>query len=368
MNICPKNAITVSYDENSKTIPKIDEEKCIKCGLCKKVCPEINNIKGHRLLRCFAAVSKDETDRKECASGGIAFGLSNYVLKNGGVVFGAGFGKNAEVAHICADDYKKLETLKGSKYVQSSIGFSYREAKKKLDEGILVLFTGTPCQIAGLYAYLGGDREKLITIEIICHGVPPQKYLEEYLEEAGVNKEKTHISFRGIYDFVLTVYNKENVIYQKSCDTDLYFIAFLNSIIYRDNCYKCRYANDYNRAADITIGDFWELGKCGISEKYGGRISVVLTNTEKGLNFWNKNDFIFEERTVSEAVKGNDQLVHPPIKSSDVELFAENYKKYGFIRSIKKTSAYSIMKNNRRYLFRHKIKVLLMRIIGRKID
>lgn len=365
MNICPAGAVSVLLDDSFKTVPQIDKDKCISCGLCQKICPEINPVKGHSPKLCFAAWTKDDRDRQECSSGGIAAGFSEYMLSVGGVVFGAGYGENAEIKHICADSAEKLNQLKGSKYVQSDIGFSYRKAKEYLEQDTPVLFTGTPCQIAGLYAYLQKDYDKLVTVELICHGTPAQKFLTDYLDEIGAAKNRTKVTFRGKHDFQLTVFDHDKIIYQKPRETDLYYQAFYQRLSLRNNCFLCRYANKENRPADIIIGDFWGLDRETLKNKYPGKISAVLINTDKGLAFWKKNDFIYEPRNVEEAIRGNSALSHPHPYPKEWKDFLNFYRELGFSRAVKKTSAAGLIKKNKYIMRKNKIKQVIKGLLGR---
>ena len=198
-NICPKSCITMESDSEGFWYPKVDEDKCIECGLCEKVCPIINPIKemDYRII-AFACKNKDNEVRKLSSSGGVFSLLCNYVISKNGVVFGAAFDKEFNVRHMFAETLEECEKFRGSKYVQSKIGDTYIEAKKFLDKGRLVLFSGTPCQISGLESFLMKKYENLIMVDIACHGVPSPLVYKNYiklLEE----KNKSHmnsLSFR----------------------------------------------------------------------------------------------------------------------------------------------------------------------------
>lgn len=331
MNICPMNAISVDRDKLGKTIPQINSH-CIECGQCVSVCPANNKLPLYNPITCYAAKSLDDRD-KDCSSGGIATVFTRYILNNDGAVFGSRSSTEYMAEHICA---RSADELKGSKYVQSFTGTTYRQAKERLDNNKNVLYIGTPCQIAGLKAYLKKDYNNLVTVDIICHGVSPAIYLKDYIESLDIGKFDK-ISFRGKYDYKLSLFYKDNLVYQKSDDEDYYYSSFYKSLISRDNCYDCQYA-EVKRVSDITIGDFWGLEEQVLRDRFNGKASVVLINTEKGLGFFEKvkGNIAFTERNIDEAVKGNDQLRHPANKHKLRNKFENEYKINGFAKAIRK--------------------------------
>ncbi len=341
-NICPKEAIVVDTDKSGKTVPTILKNKCVDCGLCQKVCPENENKKLVFPQKCYAIWARDEKDREECASGGVATGIGRYFISNGGVVFGTDWNekKELELEIKMAETEEELEHFKSSKYVQAFTGESYKKAKQQLDQGKQVLYVGTPCQIAGLRGYLQNEYSNLTTIDLICHGTPPIEYLRTYAKELFPNKKIVKASFRGRDDYYLKLYENvcEESIYSKMHILDLYFYAFLSGLIQRDNCYECEYARN-ERVSDITIGDFWGLDRSTLKNKYEGKISVALVNTDKGKKVLEQcsDRFYMEERSIGEAIEGNDQLRKPCTPHKDYEKFIEVYKKNGFSVAVKST-------------------------------
>lgn len=336
MNICPKDAITVGEDEYAKTIPLIDKDKCIECGLCVKVCPANQQVELSYPKKCYAAWGKDESERKDCSSGGVASILSKAVINEKGIVYGAAFNHNLKLTHMGAESESEIQKFKGSKYVQSYIGFSFRQIKEQLKTGRVVLFVGTPCQVAGLKSYLGKEYGNLITVDIVCHGTPPMKYLEEYIRVIDPLKRADKITFRGERNFCFTLYDKKEIFYCVKSNCDFYFYAFLSELTYRDNCYKCEWARP-ERCSDITIGDFWGLRKESLKQTYKGKVSVVLINTLLWDQIWEKykDFFCYEERTIKEAIDGNDQLRNPSAGHPDRKKFLSEYKKNGFVKAVK---------------------------------
>ena len=200
INICPKNAITMETDIGGFKYPVIDQSKCIKCGMCKKVCPVlINKVNSKKDIISYACFNKNLSERLNSSSGGIFVLLAKQIIKRKGVVFGASFDQNFEVRHSWIETENDLNQFMGSKYTQSTIGNTYKKARDILDKGKYVLFSGTPCQIEGLKSYLRKDYDKLITQDIICHGVPSPKLWKKYIEyqkqKHGENMKS--ISFRN---------------------------------------------------------------------------------------------------------------------------------------------------------------------------
>ena len=334
-NACPFNAIYIKHNIFGAIQPIINQEECRKCGLCQQVCPEKTRPTFHYPLKAIALYTKNDFDKKTCASGGAATAFSRYVIAQGGCVFGA-TSVGGYPHFIKADNEEELELLKGSKYVYCEPKTIYREVKEELKTGKLCLFIGTPCNVSGLLAFLKKSYENLITIDLICHGSPPFSYLKDHIESKVGNYSKVgDFSFRGKHDFYLTVYDKNNnIIYKRNQYVDEYFMAFMQGFMFRPICYECQFAQN-KRVSDITIGDFWNLG-VGALNYYKGKVSVALLNTNKSINFFEKcyHYFYYEERTIQEAINGNDQLRHPSPKRKQRETFVDLYTKHQSVKWI----------------------------------
>ncbi len=333
MNKCPQNAISVINDKVGRTVPLIDIKKCVRCGLCKKVCPVNNPPKLVEPLSCFAAQISNEKERLLSSSGGISAALTEYFVTNGGVAYGSVATKGGYVKHQRADNIEEAKKFRGSKYVQSYIGFAYRSVLKDLKSGKMVLFTGTPCQIAGLYGFLGKDYDNLFTIDIICHGVPPMQYLKKHIESISDSDDITSLSFRGgKTDYIFKLYSDNQVIYDASRFEDTYYWAFMKMLTFRENCYTCRYAGRL-RVGDITLGDFWGIKKDTLKQEMNGRISAIIVNSNKGLKLLEfiKDRIIIEPRNYDEAVQGNAQLRNPSTKHIGRQAFITSYEQTGDI-------------------------------------
>lgn len=346
-NICPKKAISMKEDQYGYVYPVIDETKCVKCGLCKKVCNYQDSKNMQTPLKALAAANKNEDMLKKAASGGIFSSVAEMILEENGIVFGASMEQQDEVLtpkHISISDKKDLPKLQGSKYVQSFIGDTYAEAKQYLQEGRQVLFSGTPCQIAGLKAYLGREYDNLYTIDIICHGVPNAKWFQDYIKvlENKIQGKVYYYNFRDKskgqgMNAQIKYFDKngKDKVFYKDGHLTSFFHLFLKMNIYRDNCYECPYARK-ERVSDITIGDYWgvyeehpeEMKHSNMSNSKG--VSCVLINTEKGANAFEKISDRMDmfETTVEKVAKHNMQLREP------TKYTEERHKLFGIYESL----------------------------------
>lgn len=319
-SLCAKKCITMKPIDNfGHLYPVIDHYKCADCGLCQKVCPSLHALSKHYPLQCYAAWSKDESDYKSSTSGGAASVLSQHIINRGGVVYGCAMLPDVEVKHIRVDCKDDLYKLKGSKYVQSNLNGVLPFIKKDVKEGREVLFTGTPCQCAAVRNLFKEQPENLYLVDLICHGVPSLKFLQNHVRKVAGTIHADDVKFRdGMGMYVVVVVDGE-IRYKRALREprydDLYFNTFFDGFTYRDSCYACKYASP-ERAFDITIGDFWGLGKKTPANeipdhKYG--CSVILPSSEKGKKLIDSVGELINlyPREVKEAVDGNDQLRSP---------------------------------------------------------
>ena len=349
MNACPKSAIRMAEDEYGFVYPQINEELCIGCGACAKACLYQNHPDFHPVQYVYAAASRNDAALRKSASGGAVPVLAEEVLSRSGAVYGcASVLENGrlEPRHIRIDKAEDIPLLQGSKYVQSEISDAYKRAKEDLLLEKDVLFTGTPCQIAGLKQYLKKDYDHLLTVEIICHGVPSQRLFHDFLDFYGkkLGGKITEFYFRdkakGQGMFSRCVYedssgNKK----EKTINGYLlaYMFFFLKSYTYRINCYSCPFAQ-VERAADITLGDYWGFHEeypqyresQGLSNSKG--ISCVLINSEKGKKIWDacQDQFIVLPSTFDKAARHNDQLKKPSVYNPQREILLRIFEKEGY--------------------------------------
>lgn len=310
--VCPKTCIAMVEDEEGFLYPKINESLCIHCGLCEKRCPIIHPIpieKRESDIMAYAAYTKDNVLRMQSSSGGIFSAIASYVIENGGVVFGAAFDDAFGVRHIAVDSVADLEMLRGSKYVQSTIGKAYQDAEKLLNNGRLVLFTGTPCQIGGLYGYLKKDYDNLITQDVICHGAPSPMVWQKYIAfSEKKNKTKLNtVSFRdksfGWKDSCMKLgFLNQSVKIFRITD-DLFMRAFLSDFCLRPSCYHCHFKGE-NRMSDFTLGDFWGIEKVLPEMDDDKGTSLVIVNSIKAAKTWKK----IQGKLTFKCVNANDAL------------------------------------------------------------
>lgn len=343
MNVCSKNAISMTEQGILGHIyPNIDQEKCIDCGLCKKICPINNPVELAEPIKAFAAISKDYDDLMSSSSGAASSLMANHILSNGGTVYGCVQESYRDIAHRRIDRLEDAYKLKNSKYVQSNINLIYREVKEDLENGKRVLFTGTPCQVAGLRKYLRKEYPNLYLVDLVCHGVPSQKLLREDIERTlsryKFNCKGVKALFRkkiggnaklGMeYGLFLFDENGEELPIPREETAFLdnqYITAFISGVIFRENCFKCQYAQP-KRCGDITIADFWGLRNSSIPT--GSGISLLLANSGKGLSLIESItvDSYIEERTVTEAIHGNGQLMSASKQPKERERFLKEYE------------------------------------------
>ena len=286
---CSKQCITMTEDNEGFLYPKVNEGICINCGLCEKVCNMLHPYEGHEPEQVLAAINKNEEIRLKSSSGGIFYMLAERTIRDGGVVFGARFDKNWQVVIDYAEDMKGVEAFMGSKYVQSRIEHAYIDVKRFLAEGREVLFSGTPCQVAGLHKFLRKPYENLLAVDFICHGTPSPKVWRIYLNEV-VNRSQVinSIEFRnktkGWKNFSFKFrYNEEDssVSMLSPFQQNHYMKAFLQDISLRPSCYGCK-AKGGSSHSDLTIADFWGINTVFPEMDDDKGIGLVFVNTEKG--------------------------------------------------------------------------------------
>lgn len=214
------------------------------CNLCSLLCPVNKRVDKNEAKEAYACWSLDEDERRSSSSGGVAsIFYAHFIQNKKGTVFGCNYDEELQLKFSRATTIEEIKKYKTSKYSQSYIGNMYREIEKDLKSGLYSLFIGTPCQIAGLKSYLKKEYEKLLCIDLICHGVPSQKYLDEYIESLNLPDRPDNITFRGENDFFFSLYKNKKIIYSESSDKNKFFKAFLQGLFYRENCYSCEYAN-----------------------------------------------------------------------------------------------------------------------------
>ena len=367
VNSCPKSCITMQRDKEGFLYPSVNRELCIECGLCEKVCPVLN-VQEKRVLGsvAYSCINTEEEIRKQSSSGGVFTALASYIIKQGGVVFGAAFDEKFQVVHKCVEKIEDLDCLRGSKYVQSKIGDTYQQAKKYLQENRLVLFTGTPCQIGGLLAYLKRDYENLYTQDLICHGAPSPMVWEKYIDyrTSTANGAKPRkIAFRakneGWKRFSVSFVFDNDTEYLQTLDKDLYMKAFLKNLSLRPSCYQCAFKG-LERESDITLADFWGIQNVMPEMDDDKGTSLVITQSEKGEKLFKEisKNLKFKQVDLNSAVKYNSAMIKSCATPKNREKFLYEINSDNFETVTGKFSKVSLKQKIRRILGKIKRKLL----------
>ena len=339
VNACSHNAIKVIADEEGFDRPCVDDKSCIECGLCQKVCPINNHPNSSEPIKVYSGWSTDETIRLSSSSGGAFTEISRPILEEGGVVFGCALDEKLQAVHIYVETMEDFALkLRGSKYVQSRIGDSYRQAKDFLKKGRIVLFSGTPCQIAGLRNYLRKDYENLITVDLICHGVPSPMIFEDYKKYIAETHGMTisDVKFRCkksswiFYNMTVTGHVEKKASpshYIGKYYSDPYIRGFLRDYFLRPSCHQCHFTS-IQRCSDFTIADWWGYRKDSKEDLDYERkgVSLILCNSQKAVELYRRMKMVWRERTIEEAMKTNLSLSRPfPAKDSRQDFWKDYY-------------------------------------------
>lgn len=339
---CPKECIEMLADEQGFLYPNGNKDKCIDCGLCEKACPVINPSDSIVPLDSYAAINTNDNIRNVSSSGGVFSGIAEHVIISGGVVFGAKFNEKWEVVHSYTEDITGLSAFRGSKYVQSSLGSCYKEVEEFLRQGRTVLFTGTPCQIAGLKKYLRKDYDSLYTVDIVCHGVPSPLLWQNYIEELSKNYKESIDSIKDInfrnkeqgwnrYCFSIKWSNKE---LKERRRKNLYMRGYLANLFLRPSCSNCP-AKSFKSGSDITIGDFWGIEAIDPQMFDDKGTTLFIVNTCKGDALLQQLSFNLK-RESKDVLKKNPVLWKSSQKNELSTMFWERYNKSNSIFEVSK--------------------------------
>lgn len=326
VNICPVQAIKMEPDKYfGHKRPEVDVSKCIECKACQKKCPCNQDADIKPIQKTYAAWMIDDEKHYSSSSGGIASAIYETYLNNGGWIVGVYNDKNFEPQFKLTNNIADIQSFKCSKYVQPCTNDIYNQVLAKLKEGAKVVFIGLPCHCAAMKKRAEGYDEKLLLVDLICHGVPSYSFFKSHVLHIEKKfKHKTqHVKFRDrIYGEKLSLFDSSGVFYSRGLHEDVFMHAFINEDILAESCYNCRYASP-ERVGNMTIGDFWGLGKTIPFNYDVDRVSAVLINDEKGqLAFDSIKDILFfEERTNDEAIIGNDKLRNSASKGENRDYF-----------------------------------------------
>lgn len=373
-NICPNKAITMYVDKNGFKYPKINQEKCTNCGLCRKKCPifekNYEKIKKEHIA-IYGCKHKEDIIRKQSSSGGMFTAISDYILKQKGIIYGAVLDDEKKVKHIRATTIEDRNKQRGSKYVQSELENTFQKIKNDLIKGELVLFVGTPCQNAGLRMYLGKEYENLLQCDFVCHGVPSPLLWEEFKKflVRKTNLEIKNFKFRdkknGWHTHTESVEFNNGTIDNNSKISQANKYMFTSNLPYRNSCYECKFSTT-KRVSDITISDYWGIERNFSDFDDNKGVSLIIINTEKGKKYFEniKDEIEYIETSIEYCLQP--QLTKPVQKPKKTSKFWEDYHNKGYEYVLKKYTAYGL-KNRMSENLKLRVTNVILKIIPSSI-
>lgn len=342
-NICPQKCINMEADNEGFLYPQIIDFMCSDCGLCREVCP-IGKIEKHSPFYVYAVKNKDNETKLKSTSGAMFTAISDFVFANKGVVFGCKFDEELNAVHDFAETKEELHVFRGTKYVQSILADTFRKVEEFLIAEKMVLFTGTPCQVAGLSAYLGKEYDNLIKCDLVCQSVPSPKAVQAFVKELeGKNNSKV----RNLYfrEKKLDGWTKSNLrvdfenghIHRESLYGNVFMKGFNKGLFSRPSCANCSY-KDFKGNSDITIADYWGIEKVAQDFADNLGVSLVFINTEKGVDIFSKinSKLNYIETKVDESILENPHVVVPSAVHKNRNEFFKNIDSEKFSDLVKK--------------------------------
>lgn len=367
-SVCPKNCISMKVDKEGFVYPQVDLSRCIDCKLCEKVCPVLHPISSTKVPSIYAGINNDTDIRLHSSSGGIFTLIAKHILQKNGVVFGACFDEQWNVVHRYTETEEGLSRFRGSKYVQSHIGESFLQAKRFLDQGREVLFSGTPCQIAGLKNFLRKPYQNLLTVDVVCHGVPSPKVWQKYLNESvckvyhirqsssfSLADKITNINFRSKENGWKTYHVR--IEYQNGTDDSIpaakntYIQAFLSDLSLRPSCYVCPAKLHYAQS-DITIADFWGIDRLHPEMDDDKGCSLIIVHNDQALSLLRSMDCLLKEQNLDEAIAFNPSIIHSVKEPVNRKFFYMMLDKNSFAFSYKASTSSSLLMRIIRKIYR----------------
>jgi len=330
--ICPRDCINLVANTEGFLYPEVDIVRCTECGLCAGVCPWQNNLeRSDRVAppQVYAAWNLDAGIRRQSSSGGVFTALADSVLEHGGVVVGAAFDENMVCRHLLVEEGNGLAALRGSKYVQSEIPAElYQRIRSLLVNGRYLLFTGTPCQVAGLRNFLGKDFQNLFCVDLLCHGVPSPAWLRKYINESQTDTHRvTNIDFRdketGWKRFKVKTKRSDGTSLIEGMFNNPYMASFLKDYALRESCYACKFTTTH-RQGDLTIADFWKVAtKYPEYDTEDKGTSLILVNSKKGQSWLNSchSKLFIGMGDLEQAIFGNPMLARPACRPAARDSF-----------------------------------------------
>ena len=340
-SVCPKNCIQMLPDGEGFLRPAVDENACISCGLCEKQCPVLHTPPAPQSeSAAYAAAFQEEPVRMESTSGGVFTALSRWVFRKKGVVFGAAYDEDFSVFHCAAENEQELSRLRTAKYAQSRLDCTFQQVKDNLLRDRYVLFSGTPCQTAGLRAYLQKNFEKLILVDVICHGVPSpqiwQTYIRFRLQQDAPHSTLRSINLRsketGWPNYSIRFEYEDGTVYSKKNNEDPFLRAFVGDLCLRPSCYDCRFKG-ISRNSDFTLADYWGIWSQLPEYDDGKGTSLVLVHSEKARHIWSElsDKLRFQAVEPAQSVRDNPSAVSSSPKPENRSAFMEHCAEEDFL-------------------------------------
>lgn len=340
VSVCPKSCLKIVRNVDGFCFPQFVTDKCVNCGVCQKICPVINPKESpEQITMAYAAFTKDSNVRMQSSSGGIFSEISVEMLNQGGVVYGAAHDNQFRVIHKCIKNNADLPVLRGAKYAQSDLGNCFLDVQERLKNGQQVLFSGTPCQVAGLKSFLQQDYDELLCVDFVCHGIPSPMVWEKYVQyRAHLDNNNVfpkHINLRSKesgwsrYSYSVAFDYADGKRYISSNGNDAFMRLFVGDYILRESCSNCQFKG-YDRVSDITLGDFWGIWDVAPAMDDNKGTSLVLVHSSKGEDVLKSiSDKIkYKQVTLEEASRMNPSLlkssVHQPGREKMLNVIAEN--------------------------------------------
>ena len=332
-SVCPRSCIAMLPDEEGFLYPKVDRERCIDCNRCVQVCPVLHPAVPRRPLQVWAAKNPNEEVRMKSSSGGVFTLLAERIIGQGGVVFGARYDADWNVVHDWTDTLDGLAAFRGAKYMQSRMGNCFKEVRHFLNQGRPVLFSGTPCQVAGLKRFIRKENPLLWTVEIVCHGVPSPKVWQVYLTHLNRKKEPlTLVDMRdksiGWHQYGMKIASASHHLYVGKAVKNTYSKGFLADLYLRPSCHHCP-ARSGRSLSDFTLGDFWGIRRFYPAFDDNRGVGLVFVYSEQAMNLYKALDVLQIEATYGQAILDNPCIEHNALQTSFREEFWKRFPKEG---------------------------------------
>lgn len=371
--VCPTQAISMKYDEEGFRYPEIEEDKCIRCEKCLTVCSfkEEQQYKPHPIV--YAVKHRNSDIRKLSRSGGMFTALSDAILQENGVIYGCVLTEDFQAKHVRATNEELRNQMRGSKYIESNLCDTFKSVKEDMNAGKSVLFSGTSCQIAGLKSFIGSENERLICIDLVCHGVPSPKVWRDYVkwQEKKAKGKCVAVDFRnkkfGWNTHIETLEFRKKNGETKVVDSKMFTNLFYGHAIVRLSCFICPYKR-IEHPGDITIADFWGIDTAapGFNDNKG--VSLVMINTEKGIEVFDaiKDTLHYQSCEIEKGMQG--PLIGPFPKPPNREEFWETYKDRSFGHIARKYGEYGIMNTVKKRMlwFKQRCMIRILNFVKRK--